>query len=420
MPDFGRWTSNGGDGSLNEINRADRFIEALSSNEPAYSTDPAEAELAFLLADWRDEVRETPESTVVTERDALLALEAAQSPRRFNRLSLAVVGSAAAAVMLLGGFGTAVYGAGPGDSLYGVRTMLFGGQQATRDDQVVLAAQTELNQVQQLVDQGQWEEAQNRLVALSTTVQSVDQAEQKQDLIQQFNALTYKVVEQDPAAALPPSGEPLPPLPDSPLSLLPVPEITVPSEAPTSTETASTAATSTSTDTSTDDSTSATETTSATDTPGPEVVSTAPSETATSGATQSAAPPEDSATETSGSPTSATSSPSPTPTSSSTVPSSSPTTTTTTSAATTTSTTTSRQPAAAAEAPASESSAAGGAESAVEETAQPTKSAKSTATSTVSESTASAGTSGDDGGQSQSAEAPTQPAPVTTTVLPGG
>ena len=30
MPDFGRWTSNGGDPSLNEINRVDRFIDALA------------------------------------------------------------------------------------------------------------------------------------------------------------------------------------------------------------------------------------------------------------------------------------------------------------------------------------------------------------------------------------------------------
>lgn len=34
MPDFGRWTSNGGDPSLNEINRTDRFIEVLMSLVP--------------------------------------------------------------------------------------------------------------------------------------------------------------------------------------------------------------------------------------------------------------------------------------------------------------------------------------------------------------------------------------------------
>ncbi|MDT5129672.1 MAG: hypothetical protein QOH54_5316, partial [Mycobacterium sp.] len=41
MPDFGRWTGNGGDPSLNEINRDERFLDALASGQPVYATDPA-------------------------------------------------------------------------------------------------------------------------------------------------------------------------------------------------------------------------------------------------------------------------------------------------------------------------------------------------------------------------------------------
>jgi hypothetical protein len=51
MPDFGRWTANGGDPSLNEINRTDRFLDALATEQPVYSTDAGEAELAHLLAE---------------------------------------------------------------------------------------------------------------------------------------------------------------------------------------------------------------------------------------------------------------------------------------------------------------------------------------------------------------------------------
>ncbi|HET7741383.1 MAG TPA: anti-sigma-D factor RsdA, partial [Mycobacterium sp.] len=263
MADYGRWSSNGGDPSLNEINRVDQFIEALSSNRQAYSTDREEAELAFLFADWRDGVRETPTSVTITEQDAVEALRAGQpSTRRVGRGHLAVVGSAAAAVLCLGGFGAAVYGAAPGDGLYGVRTMFFGDQKATRDDQVVLAAQTELAEVQRLVEQGQWDQAQDKLVALSTTVQSVEQVESKHDLIEQWNALTYKVVEQNPAATLPPVGEPLPVLPDSPLTLLPVPVIADTTSAPTSVPA----------------SPSDTSLPSPTDTPGPEVLLTPPSD----------------------------------------------------------------------------------------------------------------------------------------------
>lgn len=226
MPDFGRWTANGGDPSLNDINRADRFLDALANEQPVYSTDHGDAELAQLLSGWRDDVRQVPMDHVATPAQATAALvDAGNRPSRRNRMGLAVVGSAAAAVLCLGGFGTAVFAAGPGDGLYGIRTMFFGDERATRDDAVVLAAQTELAQVQQLVDQGQWDQAQDKLAALSATVQSVGPVEQKQDLIQQWNALTYKVVEQDAAATLPPAGEPMPQLPPSPLTLLPVPVI---------------------------------------------------------------------------------------------------------------------------------------------------------------------------------------------------
>lgn len=277
MPDFGRWTANGGDPSLNDINRADKFLDALASEQPVFSTDRGDADLAFLLSGWRDEVRQVPMEHVVTPAEATAALvDATAGPsRRPNRLSLAVVGSAAAAVLCLGGFGTAVFAAGPGDGLYGVRSMLFGEEKATRDDAVVLAAQTELAQVQQLVDQGQWDQAQDKLAALSATVQSVDQVEQKQDLVQQWNALTYKVVEQNPAATLPPPGEPMPEWPASPLTLLPVPVIEDPVTVTT--------------------------------TPGPEVLSTTgSSETSTAGTTT---PETTTVSETSGSETATSTSP---------------------------------------------------------------------------------------------------------------
>ena len=114
MPDFGRWTSNGGDPSLNEINRTDRFLDALASQQPVYSTDPSEAELAQLLAGWRDEVRTPPLMAPVTPRDAAVALTRAVEARKRTRTSMAVVGSVAAAVLCLGGFGAVVAGAGPG------------------------------------------------------------------------------------------------------------------------------------------------------------------------------------------------------------------------------------------------------------------------------------------------------------------
>lgn len=221
MPDFGRWTSNGGDPSLNEINRTDRFIEALSLEQPVYSTDPEEAELAFLLSGWRDDVRQAPMTGIVDPREAVAALDRAVARNR-PRVPLALVGSVAAAVLCLGGFGAAVYGSSPGDALYGLRGTLFG-EQPSRDVAVELAS-TELEQVQQLIDQGDWQAAQQKLQTLTTTVATVNDEAQKQELVTQWQQLSVKVESRDPMATVPP---------DAPPPVLP--EVTITPPAPTDT-----------------------------------------------------------------------------------------------------------------------------------------------------------------------------------------
>ena len=212
MPDFGRWSANGGDPSLNEINRTDRFLDALANQEPVYSTDPSEAELAQLMAGWRDELRTPPLMSPVTPRDAVVALTRAVESRKRTRTSMALVGSVAAAVLCLGGFGAVVAGAGPGDALYGLHTMLFGEQKPTRGDAVMLASQ-QLAEVQQLIDEGQWDAAQDKLQTLTTTVATVNDGEQKQELVNQWQDLTVKVDAKDPNATLPP-GVPPPVMPE--------------------------------------------------------------------------------------------------------------------------------------------------------------------------------------------------------------
>ncbi|WP_018601721.1 anti-sigma-D factor RsdA [Mycobacterium sp. 155] len=259
MPDFGRWTSNGGDPSLNEINRTDRFIEALSLDRPVYATDSAEAELAQLLAGWRDEARR-PTSGVVTTRDAISALNRG-TPRRWSRLPLALVGSVAAAVLCLGGFGAAVYGAGPGDALYGMRTVMFG-DRPTRDVKVELAS-AELAQVQQLIDQGQWQAAQEKLSTITTTVATVNDAERKQQLVDQLQQLSVKVENRDPNATVPPNAPPVV-----------LPEVSTPQT--------STSGTTSESDTSAPTNTSPTSTPSGTSSSTPEETTTSPSDTSSS------------------------------------------------------------------------------------------------------------------------------------------
>ena len=206
---------------MEAIRRADSFIDALAGGRPVAPQDAADAELAALLGSWRDETRWPPETGVITEAEAIAALNAglgekrggpgrgrrtaptAITPRRSHR-GLSVIGAAAAAVLSIGGFGAVVAGSGPDDPLYGMRTMLFGAPKQVRDDQVALAARTEMQQVQQLISQGDWQQAQERLVAVSTQVASIGNEQQKQDLLEQFNDLSAKVVERDPAATAPP------------------------------------------------------------------------------------------------------------------------------------------------------------------------------------------------------------------------
>lgn len=223
MPDFGRserGRAGGGpdEPSLDAVRRTDSFVDALAGGRPVIPQDAADAELAALLGGWRDEMRWPPATGLIAEADAVAALNAGLAEKRpgagrdrraitqprGSRRGLSAVGAAAAAVLCIGGFGAVVAGAGPGDALYGVRTMLFGTSKQVRDDQVGLAAKTELNQVQDLIAQGDWEQAQNKLVAVSTQVAAIGDEQQKQELLDQFNDLSAKVVERDPQATAPP------------------------------------------------------------------------------------------------------------------------------------------------------------------------------------------------------------------------
>lgn len=240
--------------SLDDIHRSDSFIEALAAGRPAAPQDHVDAALAALLGGWRDETRWPPDTGLISETQAIAALTAglAEKPGRTrtdrrdapvdsrNRRGLSVVGAAAAAALCIGGFGAVVSGSEPGDSLYGLRTTLFGTPKEVRDGKVALAARSELLKVQELISQGDWQQAQEKLVAVSTQVAEVGDEQQKQELLTQFNDLSAKVVERDPAATAPPGV--IYTVPPSAAEL--VPAVAPPSD--TTTTTATTATTTTS------------------------------------------------------------------------------------------------------------------------------------------------------------------------------
>ena len=94
------------------------------------------------------------------------------------------------------------------------------------DDRIAVSAETDLDQVQQMIALGQWDQAQDKLAAVGDRVQTVRDGDRKQDLIDQMNLLHAKVANRDPNATVPPSAlpgaapaisttEPLPVMPPS-------------------------------------------------------------------------------------------------------------------------------------------------------------------------------------------------------------
>lgn len=210
MIEFGRTPD------LEAVTRSDRLLDAIAEGRPVTGADPADQELTDLLAGWRDELRWPPATGLVAENQAIEALRHGQqagppprAPGRAHR-SMTLVGTVAATVLGLGGFGALIATAEPGDALYGLRSGLFGEPASVRDEHVVLAAQTELDRVQQMIADGQWDQAHEALAKVNTSVQTVNDNTRRQDLIDQWNQLNVKVENKDPDATVPPEATPDP------------------------------------------------------------------------------------------------------------------------------------------------------------------------------------------------------------------
>jgi hypothetical protein len=190
---------------LDAVARTDRFIDALAKREPV---DIADRALAGLLEDWRDELRAPASSALCPDTDAAAALSRGLAERRRTRRRMALVGTVAATVLAISGFGAMTVQAPPGSSLYGIHTKLFGEPPATHDERIAMSAKNDLDLVEQMITLGQWDQAQDKLEAVSDRVQTVHDDDRKQDLIDRVNQLNVKVANRDPHATIPPSSLP--------------------------------------------------------------------------------------------------------------------------------------------------------------------------------------------------------------------
>jgi len=206
------------DAGLDALARTDLMLDALAERSDIDFDDPDDLEdkaLAALLGQWRDDLRWPPASALVSPDEAVQALHTGIEERRRARHGLAAVGSVAASLLVLSGFGAVVAEARPGDALYGLHAMFFD-ERRVNDDQVVLSAKADLAKVQQMIAQGQWAQAQNQLAEVSSTVQAMNDPGRRQDLINQLNLLNTKVESRDPNATLPPAAPPTGNSPASP------------------------------------------------------------------------------------------------------------------------------------------------------------------------------------------------------------
>ena len=188
---------------MDELARTDLLLDALAERQPVDIDDPDEDALAVLLEDWRDDLRWPPASALVSPEEAVEALRTGLADRRRSRRGLAAIGSVAATLLVLSGFGAMVVEARPGDALYGLHAMFFD-QPRVNDDQIELSAKAELAKVQQMINQGQWDQAQNQLAEVSSAVQSMNDGASRHDLMDEVNLLNTRVESRDPNATLPP------------------------------------------------------------------------------------------------------------------------------------------------------------------------------------------------------------------------
>lgn len=215
--------------SLDEFARTDLLLDALAQRRPVDVEDPDVDVLTSLLEDWRDNLRWPPASALVTPEEAVQALRTGLAERRRGHRGLAVIGSVAAALIVLSGFGAMVVEARPGGTLYGLHAMFFDEPQV-HGSQEMLAAKADLAKVQESIDRGQWDQAKNQLTEVSSLVQSIGDPASKQDLTNQLKLLNAKVDARDANATLPVA--PPPAAPPAPATAIPVPATAIPAAPP--------------------------------------------------------------------------------------------------------------------------------------------------------------------------------------------
>ncbi|GGK56858.1 anti-sigma-D factor RsdA [Nocardia camponoti] len=203
----------------------DALIDAIASDGLVHTNSPEEFQLASLLADWRGELLSTPMPAgpnldtvfaAVNQEIGARGVRVGASSRGRLRLVRPLLASAAALAVVFGGLTGLSYNAAPGDALWKVKEVVFSEQAQST---VVAQADGDLVAAQNLIAQGNPEQAKALLEQASNAAGQVNDPGKRDDLAARWHQLREQLMKvapeigaQLPKTTLPPATpKPTPP-----------------------------------------------------------------------------------------------------------------------------------------------------------------------------------------------------------------
>ena len=171
-------TADNGQLDFNALRADDEFLNALSRDAPVLTGDDTEYQLAVLLSGWRHESLSQPLPPLPTVDEIEHAIAASEPPRRGRRAMrhLRVVsGAAAVAVVAAAGLIVVSEGAQPGDTLWGVKSVVFAEQ--AQQTKAMVQAKDNLEQAQSAVQTGDLSSANSLISQASEDLKPVKDEE---------------------------------------------------------------------------------------------------------------------------------------------------------------------------------------------------------------------------------------------------
>ncbi|WP_019816440.1 anti-sigma-D factor RsdA [Saccharomonospora saliphila] len=197
---------------LSAVQADDALLDALGGADPRVGDDLGDAELNALLLAWRRDVDSEAVPELVDTPEAVTTVATAARARRHGgrgRRRMLVPVAAAAAVLAIGFTGTALAArdAQPGDTLWGLSTVLYADH--ARSVQAAASVRTDLEEAHLAIAQQRYDDARTALGEAEVALNDVAAEDELARLRARHEELTARLSE--------PSAEtPVPPVTSSP------------------------------------------------------------------------------------------------------------------------------------------------------------------------------------------------------------